>query len=458
MSEALLLRGAEALLTGLPGEAAHAGAADIRVRDGRIAEIGPNLATQEGERVLDVSGCVVYPGWVNTHHHLFQSLLKAVPEGIDQPLMGWLAAVPFRFQDRFDPELLEIAATIGLAELLLSGTTTCADHHYLYFAAGDDTLGDVLFEVAERFGVRFALCRGGATDTEQFSDYPNRIRPQTVERFAADVERLVGRFHQSEPDAMRRVVMAPSTPLFSATPQGLRELAAHARRLGIRMHSHLSETADYVRHAREAHGMKPVEFCAEHDWLGPDVWFAHLVHVDDAEIALMAETGTGIAHCPASNCRLGSGVAPVPRMAAAGMPVSIGVDGTASSEAADMISEARLAWLVHRAVGGAQATAVEDVVHWGTRGGARILGLGAVGTLEPGMAADLAVYDLAHPRYFGQFQPALAPLMGGGAPELRYVLVGGRVVVEHGAIPGLDLAELRARAAAAVTRLAKEVA
>ncbi|APZ42965.1 amidohydrolase family protein [Acidihalobacter ferrooxydans] len=458
MSEALLLRGAEAVLTGLPGAAAHAGAADIRIRDGRIAHIGPNLLAQEGERVLDASGCVVYPGWVNTHHHLFQSLLKAVPEGLDQPLMGWLAAVPFRFQDRFDPELLETAATIGLAELLLSGTTTCADHHYLYFAAGDDTLGDLLFDVAERFGMRFVLCRGGATDTEQFTDYPNRIRPQTVERYAADVERLTARFHQRGPDAMRQVVMAPSTPLFSATAQGLRELAAHARRLGIRMHSHLSETADYVRHARETHGMKPVEYCAEHDWLGPDVWYAHLVHVDEAEIALLTETGTGIAHCPASNCRLGSGVAPVPKMAAAGMPVSLGVDGAASSEAADMISEARLAWLVHRAVGGAQATTVEDVVHWGTRGGARLLGLDAVGTLEVGMAADLAVYELSHPRYFGQFQPALAPVLGGGAPVMRYVLVGGRVVVENGVIPWLDMEALRVRAAEGVARLMRELA
>ncbi|MGA7801807.1 MAG: amidohydrolase family protein, partial [Gammaproteobacteria bacterium] len=411
---ALLIRGAEAVLTGRSGDQARAGAVDIRVSDGRIVELGAALEPLDGERVLDARGCVVYPGWVNTHHHLFQSLLKGVPAGIDQPLFGWLGTVPYPRLKRYSPELLELAATVGLAELLLSGTTTCADHHYLYFDEGDDELGDVLFSVAERLGIRFVLCRGGATEIDRHPQYPSQVRPQSVERFAWDVERLVSGYHQDAPDAMRRVVMAPSTPTFSVSPAALRELAAHGRRLGIRLHSHLSETGNYVDYTNATHGMSPVAFCAEHDWVGPDVWFAHLVHVDDTEIGILAETGTGMAHCPASNCRLGSGIAPAVKMARAGVPVSLAVDGAASNESADMISEAHLAWLIHRAVGGAGALSAEDVVHWGTEGGAGVLGLPAVGVLAPGMAADLVAYELTDPRYAGLHDPAIGPVGAGG--------------------------------------------
>ncbi|MEJ2686768.1 MAG: amidohydrolase family protein [Gammaproteobacteria bacterium] len=450
----LLIRGAEAVLTGLAGPAAREDAEDIRIRGGRIVELARGLQPEEGERVLDASGCVVYPGWVNTHHHLFQSLLKGVPAGIDQPLFGWLGTVPYPRLKRYSRELLELAATIGLAELLLSGTTTCADHHYLYFEEGDDELGDVLFDVVDRLGIRFVLCRGGATEVDRHPQYPTQVRPQSVERFAWDVERLVGRYHQEAPDAMRRVVMAPSTPTFSVSPAALRELAAHARGWGIRLHSHLSETHNYVDYTTTTHGVSPVVFCAEHDWVGPDVWFAHLVHVDDTEIGILAETGTGMAHCPASNCRLGSGIAPAVEMDRAGVPVSLAVDGAASNESADMISEAHLAWLIHRAVGGAGAVSAEDVVRWGTAGGASVLGLDAVGTLAPGMAADLVAYELTDPRYAGLHDPAIGPVVAGGAARVRFSLVQGRPVVEDGAIPGLDLPALQQAGARAVRTLA----
>ncbi len=247
--------------------------------------------------------------------------------------------------------------------------------------------------------------------------------------------------------------MAPSTPTFSVSPAALRELAAHGRRLGIRLHSHLSETGNYVDYTNATHGMSPVAFCAEHDWVGPDVWFAHLVHVDDTEIGILAETGTGMAHCPASNCRLGSGIAPAVKMARAGVPVSLAVDGAASNESADMISEAHLAWLIHRAVGGAGALSAEDVVHWGTEGGAGVLGLPAVGVLAPGMAADLVAYELTDPRYAGLHDPAIGPVVAGGSARVRFSLVHGRPVVEDGAIPGLDLQALQQAGAQAVRTL-----
>tara|TARA_A100001391_G_scaffold166384_2_gene126471 strand:- start:29727 stop:31088 length:1362 start_codon:yes stop_codon:yes gene_type:complete len=449
----LLIQGADAVMTGAAGDAARAGAVDIRVRDGVIKEMAAGLTPVAGEEVLDARGCVVYPGWVNTHHHLFQSVLKAVPEGINEPLFGWLGAVPYPRLTRIRDRHLEVAAEVGLAELLLSGTSTCADHHYIYYGGLDSEMGDVLFEVAERLGMRLTLCRGGATEQGRHPGYPNDLKSETLDAYVADVERLAARYHQSGPRAMRQVVMAPTTPTFSVDPATLRELARAGRALGLRLHSHLSETFNYVEYCRDVHNITPVEFCGENEWLGDDVWFAHMVHVADSELPILAETGTGIAHCPQSNCRLGSGIARVPEMAARGIPISLAVDGAASNEAADMIQEAHTTWMIHRALGGADAVTVEDVIHWGTSGGARILGLDQVGELAPGRAADLAVYDLNQPRYFGMHDPAIAPVAGGGSATVRHLLVDGQARVRDGVIPGLDLADLRARAAEVVAEL-----
>jgi cytosine/adenosine deaminase-related metal-dependent hydrolase len=283
---------------------------------------------------------------------------------------------------------------------------------------------------------------------------------------------------------MRQVASAITTPNWSCKPDELRVMAREARALGVRLHSHLSETHDYVRWAREVHGCTPLQFVADHDWVGHDVWFAHMVHLSDAELALCAQTQTGIAHCPQSNARLGSGIAPIPQALELGVPVGLAVDGAASNEAADMLSEAHACWLLHRADpragerprvadehlspatgrqgrvrsalqagGDASALSVDDVVHLGTAGGARVLGLGGaggIGTLAVGMAADLAVYDLDDPRFFGLHDEAIGPVVAGGRPRLKALVVNGRVVLEDDQIPGLDLAALRHEAASAV--------
>jgi cytosine/adenosine deaminase-related metal-dependent hydrolase len=451
----MLIRNATAIMTGLPGDKARAAAHDLRIDvNGRIAAIG-TLAPQPGERVLDATDCVVYPGWINTHHHLAQSVLKGVPAGINLPLFGWLDAVPYRYRHRFDAELLSIAAEVGLTELMLSGCTTVADHHYVYWPGMDYDPAQVYFDLAARLGIRFVLCRGGATVQRAFeANDPNALKPETLDAVVADVERLVGAYHHPGPEAMRRIVLAPATPTWSVRPEELKPMVRAARRLGIRVHSHLSETADYVAFCREKHDRKPVEFVADHEWLGPDVWFAHMVHLSESEIRLVAETGTGVAHCPASNCRLGSGVAPVPELVRAGVPISIGVDGSASNEAADSISEAHTCWYTHRAVKGAAAVTVEDVIHWATRGGARVLGIDNIGAIEVGRAADLAVYELDELRYASLHDPAIGPVASGGRPKLRWLTVQGRVVIENDAIPGLDLPRLLARAREAVRKLA----
>jgi cytosine/adenosine deaminase-related metal-dependent hydrolase len=459
-----LIQGAAHLCTGLPGAAMRAtGGTDVRVRGGLITAIG-KLVPEPGERVLDAAGCVIYPGWVNTHHHLFQSLLKGIPAGIDLALVPWLAAVPVAYRRHFDHEAaLRVAARVGLVELLLSGCTTVADHQYHYYPGMPFDASAAVFDEAEKLGMRMVLCRGGQTQSRAMTDgqAPPQVAPETLEAFMASVERDVQRFHDPSPMSMRRMVSAITTPNWSCRADELKPLAREARRLGIRLHSHLSETYDYVRWARDVHGCTPMQFVAEHEWVGPDVWYAHMVHLDDDELRLCASTGTGIAHCPQSNGRLGSGIARIPEALALGVPVSLAVDGAASNEAADMASEAHMAWLVHRADpragsrstqpgGMASALTVEDVVRIGTAGGARMLGLDGVGTLAVGQAADLAIYDLDQPRYFGLHDPAIGPVASGGRPTVRAVLVQGRVVVENDRIPGLDMAQLRHDAQALV--------
>jgi 8-oxoguanine deaminase len=467
-TSSFLLTHCGAIMTGHAGSAARHAGTCIRVIDGLIDEIG-ELQALPGERIIDTHGGIVYPAWVNTHHHLFQSLLKGDPGGINLSLTDWLAATPYRYRARFDERLFRLAARIGLVELVRSGCGTVADHNYLYYPEMPFDTSAILFEEADALGLRFVLCRGGATQTRQLeAELPSALRPESFDHYLADVERLTALYHDPSPVAMRRVVMAPTTPLFSVTPTELREMAAVARKLGIRLHSHLSETVGYQEIAQAKHGCSPLEFVARHDWLGPDVWFAHLVKLDAEEIALLGQTGTGIAHCPQSNGRLGSGIAPIRALEDAGVTISIGVDGAASNEAADMISETHAAWLMQRArggeaarpryaggtfEGGADQASVEDVVRWGTTGGAKVLGLSGVNGIAPGCAADLAVYALDDPRYFGLHDLAIGPVASGGRPRLEWLFVGGNVVVQNDVIPGLDMAELGAAARQATREL-----
>jgi 8-oxoguanine deaminase len=465
----LLIRNAAAILTGLKGEAARAKGTDLRVKDGRIAAVG-TLTPQPGERQIDAGGCVIYPAWVNTHHHLFQSLLKGDPMGLNATLTPWLQATPMRLRPLMNENDFRLAARIGMLELALSGCATVADHNYHYYPDMPYDSSAILFEEASKLGLRFVLCRGGGTLSRlPTQDLAPASRPETLDAFLRDMERLAREFHDPAPDSMRRVVVAPSTPPHSMLPQEMKETAAVARQLGLRLHSHLSETVQYHDAVYEKHKMKPVEFCQSIDWLGPDVWFAHLVKLDADEIALLGQTQTGIAHCPQSNGRLGSGIAPVRALEAAGAKVSIGVDGAASNEAADMISETHAAWLMARARDGQEAvavhrggqgeadaarTTVEEVVRWGTAGGAAVLGLDAIGTLQPGMAADFSIYGLDRdPRYFGLHDPAIGPVASGGNADLRYLFVGGKEVVRDGRVPNLDVLELGRQSREAVKGL-----
>jgi cytosine/adenosine deaminase-related metal-dependent hydrolase len=452
MTTSLLIRDAIGIFTGLPGDAMRATGA-IRIRNGRIAAIG-DLAPEPGERTVDASGCVIYPGLVSTHHHLFQSVLKGVHAGINQPLMAWLRSVPHAYWNKVNEEELYTAARVGLVELMLSGTTTAADHHYVFSDAYRFDPAAVIFEAARELGLRLVLCRGGGTVVHERAAAVQPVPVEPLDAMIKSVAACAQRYHDPAPDSMRRVSFAPTTPPWSLKPDELKVVAAAARDLGLPLHSHLSETTDYVTFCLDRFGKRPVHWIADHDWLGPDVWFAHLVHLDAEEIDLLLETGTGMSHCPQSNCRLGSGIAPADLMAARGGAVSLAVDGAASNESADMISEMNSAWHMHRSTKGASAVTVEDVVRWATVNGARVLGFPDIGTLAPGKLADIAVFNLSSPRYFGLHDTLVGPVVGAGAADVKLLMVGGRVVVENGAIPGLDMEKLRRDAAGIIRRIA----
>lgn len=468
MNNQYLIKNAYTILTGLSGDAARSSATDIRIQDGKISALG-QLSPEPEDTIVDAKDCVIYPAWVNTHHHLFQSLLKGEPQGLNQSLTSWLASTPYRFRGAFDEATFRIAVRIGLIELLRSGCATVADHHYLYWPNMSFDGASILFEEAEKLGMRFVLCRGGATQTRGLeSELPQALRAEKFEDYMLDVERLVQQYHQPERNAMRKIVMAPTSSLHSTTAQQFRESAKFARQLGIGLHSHLSETVDYLDAAKYKFAMTPVQFCAEHDWVGSDVWFAHLVKLLPEEIQILGQTHTGIAHCPQSNARLGSGIADLVALEQAGMTISIGVDGAASNEAADMLSETHAAWLMQRArkgmlavpqydgglfEGGADAATIEDIVRWGTAGGAKVLGLDQVGTIEVGQQADFVLYQLDDPRYFGLHDIAIGPIASGGRAHIKAMFIAGKMVVQEDQIPDVDMKELAWQARQAVQLL-----
>lgn len=436
-----LIHGAEGILTGQLGEAARA-SGSIRVRDGKITAIGV-LIPEPGEEIVDAAGCVVTPGLVNSHHHLFQSVLKSVPEGMNEPLTPWLRLVPYSYWDTLDADVMQAGVTLGMAELALSGVTTIADHHYFYSDRFNFDPSTILCETAQRFGVRFMLGRGGATKARAF-DSPD-IVPLPTESFDAmlrAVEADVSRWHDPDPAAMIKVAFAPTTPTYSLLEGELKEIAQATRAMGVRLHSHLSENQGYVDYTLENYNKRPVHWLAEHDWLGPDVWFAHLVDCDESEVRLLAETGTGMAHCVQANARLGSGVAPADLLHRLGGTVSIGVDGAAANEATDMVSALYATFCAHRITKGVEAVDAETCLHWATAGGAKVLGFENIGTLEVGKDADIALFDLSAPRYLGQHDRLIGPIVAGGQAHIRHSFVKGRPLVVDGALPFLDMDQL----------------
>ena len=403
---------------------------DILIRDGVIAELGRGLQT--GGEVVLARGCVVTPGLVNTHHHLYQSLTRAVPGAQDALLFGWLQTL-YPIWARFGPEEMRVSALTGLAELALSGCTLSSDHLYLYPNGSrlDDTI-----EAAQEIGLRFHPTRGAMSIGESAGGLPPDTLVEDEAAILDDCIRVIDAFHDPKEGSMCRVGVAPCSP-FSVSRELMRDAALLAREKGVMLHTHLAENDEDITYSLSKFGCRPGQYAEELGWTGNDVWHAHCVKLNADEIDLMAKTRTGVAHCPCSNCRLGSGIAPIRNMRDAGVAVGLGVDGSASNDTGNMVLEARQAMLLQRVVRGADAMSAREALEIATRGGAQVLGRQDCGQLSPGKRADIAIWDCSGTEAAGSWDPAA--LLLAGPHRVRDLFVEGRQIVRDGFLTTVDL-------------------
>ena len=425
----ILIRGAVTVVT-MDRQRAEIAGGDVLLRDGAIAAVGTGLLTS-GE-VVEAAGCVVTPGLVNTHHHLYQTLTRAVPGGQDALLFGWLQTL-YPIWARFGPEEMFISAQVGLAELALTGCTMTSDHLYLF--PNGSRLDDTIAAAAE-VGLRFHPTRGAMSIGVSDGGLPPDSLVERETAILEDMIRVVDAFHDPSEGAMIRVGLAPCSP-FSVSRDLMREAAVLARDKGVMLHTHLAENDEDIAYSQAKFGCRPGQYAEDLGWTGPDVWHAHCVKLDSREIALFAASGTGVAHCPCSNCRLGSGIAPVRLMRDAGVKVGLGVDGSASNDAGSLVGEARMAMLLQRVARGADAMSAREALEIATLGGARVLGRSDCGSIEVGKRADIAVWDVSGVDSAGSWDPVA--LLLAGPPRVRDLFVEGRSVVRGGRMVTIDL-------------------
>ncbi len=407
--------------------------------------------TAEGVTIIDGRDCLVIPGLVNTHHHLFQSLTRSAPQLQNARLFDWLIGLYPRWQ-HLTHETLSQAAMVGIGELLLSGCTTTSDHMYL-FPPGSDLAAEAVLEAAETLGIRIHLCRGSMTLGRSAGGLPPDECVETDEQVLADSIRVIERYHDTSPLAMKRIDLAPCAP-FNITPELLDRTRDLAAERGVLLHTHIAETLDEERFCLDRFGVRPIEYLRQHQWLGPHTYLAHCVHLNDEEIRLLAETSTGVAHCPCSNMRLGSGIAPIRRMLDAGVKVGLAVDGSSSNDAGNLLAEARQALLLQRVAQGAAALTVAEAFRMATIGGAAVLNRPQLGRLEPGCAADFAVFDANDVSLAGAVaQDPLGALILCHPPRAQRVFVAGKAVVEAGRLAYTDQQRLTAHFNDTVRRL-----
>ena len=390
------------------------------------------------DSTFDAGEHVVLPGLINTHHHFYQTLTRAWAPVVNQPLFPWLKTL-YPVWARLTPDRLKLASKVALAELLLSGCTTAADHHYL-FPDGLENAIDVQIDAVRELGMRAMLTRGSMSLGEADGGLPPQQTVQTAEAILADSERLIGRYHQRGAGAQIQIALAPCSP-FSVTPEIMRASAAMADYHEVRLHTHLAETLDEEAFCKQRFGLRTVDYLDSVGWLSSRTWLAHGIHFNEDEIARLGVAGTGICHCPSSNMRLASGICPTIALEAAGAPIGLGVDGSASNDASNMMLEARQALFIQRLRYGAEQITPEKVLGWATRGSARLLGRDDLGELAVGKQADLALFKLDELRFSGSHDPVSALLLC-GADRADRVMVGGRWQVVDGQIEGLDVAGL----------------
>ncbi|WP_103332654.1 8-oxoguanine deaminase [Pseudotabrizicola formosa] len=427
----ILIKNADVVVT-MDATRREVAGADVLLRGGVIAAVGQGVQAP-GAEVVEARGCVVTPGLVNTHHHLYQTLTRAVPGGQDALLFGWLKTL-YPIWARFGPEEMFVSAQAGLAELALTGCSLSSDHLYLYpnGARLEDTI-----EAAATIGLRFHPTRGAMSIGESDGGLPPDALVEAEDAILEDMIRVVDAFHDPAEGSMCRVGLAPCSP-FSVSRDLMREAATLARDKGVMLHTHLAENDEDIAYSLAKFGMRPGQYAQDLGWTGPDVWHAHCVKLEAGEIDLFARTRTGVAHCPCSNCRLGSGIAPVRAMRDGGVPVGLGVDGSASNDAGTLIGEARQSLLLQRVARGADAMSAREALEMATLGGAQVLGRADCGSLQPGKRADVAIWDMSGIEAAGSWDP-VAALVLCGPGRVRDLFVDGRRVVAGGQMVTVDL-------------------
>ncbi|NPV68334.1 MAG: 8-oxoguanine deaminase [Anaerolineae bacterium] len=405
------------------------------IRDGVIEAVGEtDSLPASADEVLDLRTHVVLPGLVNTHHHMYQTLTRVIPACQNSELFGWLKSL-YPIWAGLRAEHVYVSALTAMAELILSGCTTSSDHLYIF--PNDCRLDDEI-RAAQEIGIRFHAMRGSMSLGESKGGLPPDRVVEDERAILADSQRLIETYHDAQRYAMLRIGLAPCSP-FSVTPTLMHESAVMARSYGVRLHTHLAENQNDIDYSQEVFGMRPGDYIQSVGWVGEDVWHAHCVKLDAAEIALFSHTGTGVAHCPSSNARLASGIAPVRAMIDAGVSVGLGVDGSASNDSGHLLAEARQALLLQRLAGDPAALSAREALELATRGGAKVLGRDDIGALAPGMAADFAAYDLAQAGFAGALHDPVAALLFCMPVNADYTVINGRVVVRHEQLETIDL-------------------
>jgi cytosine/adenosine deaminase-related metal-dependent hydrolase len=418
------------------------------IRDGRIEKVGPNAELPAlADKVLDLSGHVAFPGLINTHHHLYQTLTRVVPAAQDGNVFNWLLSL-YPIWARLTPEAIRVSTQTGIAELALSGCTTVSDHLYVF--PNGCRLDDEIAPALES-GIRFHASRGSMSLGNSQGGLPPDNCVEDEEFIIKESRRLIETYHDPNPGAMLRISLAPCSP-FSVTPDLMRESATLARAYKVHLHTHLAESLDEVRHTLAKFGVRPVGLMENLGWVGDDVWFAHGVHINDQEIKTFAKTGCGVAHCPSSNMRLASGIAPVLKYRDAGVNVGLGVDGSASNDSSHMLAEVRMAMLLARTKLGLEPDgppeqkskwmSAREALELGTRGGASVLGRDDIGSLEPGKRADFFTVDLNRIDFAGGLHDPVAAAVFCAPQKADYTVVDGRIVVDKGNFTTIDLPRL----------------
>ena len=420
---------------------------NVFIRDGVIESIGQNEETAAD--VIDASNMVMYPGLINTHHHLYQTFSRNLPQVQNMELFPWLKTL-YEIWKHVDEDVVYYSSLTGMGELLKTGCTTCLDHHYVFPGTVGGGLLDAQFHAADELGMRFHATRGSMDLSVKDGGLPPDSVVQSVDEILKDSEEAVARHHDGSRYSMHQVALAPCSP-FSVTGELLRESAVLARKLKVRLHTHLAETKDEEQYTLSRFGMRPLEYMESLGWVGPDVWYAHGIHFTEGELKRLADTGTGVAHCPVSNMKLSSGVALIPQMLKLGVPVGLAVDGSASNDGSNLLEEMRVAYLLHRLSWSQEAPDGYDILKMATRGSARILGREELGRIEVGMAADFFLVNLNRIEMVGaQFDPKSVLCTVGLKGCVDYTVVNGKIVVRNGRLAGVDEEKIVEKANAVV--------